>query len=60
VVTAVASHNLLLRVELGLVTGSTVAMATFALALHLKLSSGAELDTASLIDAITDHPLETP
>lgn len=59
-VTAVASHTLLLRVELGLVAGSAVAMATFALALRLKLSSGAELDTASLIDAITDHPLETP
>ena len=35
-------------------------MATFAYALHVKLSDGAQADSASLIDAITDHPLETP
>ena len=60
VVTAVASHDLLLRVELGLVAGSVTAMVTFAYALHVKLSDGAQADSASLIDAITDHPLETP
>src|SRR6185436_2089357 len=37
VVTWVASHDLLLRVELGLVAGSLTAMATFAYALHVKL-----------------------
>ena len=60
VVTAVASHDLLLRVELGLVAGSLTAMATFAYALHVKLRDGAQADSASFIDAITDHPLETP
>jgi len=60
VVTVVASHDLLLRVELGLVAGSLVAMATFAYALHVKLGDGAETDTDALMNAITDHPLETP
>ena len=60
VVTAVASHDLLLRVELGLVAGSVTAMVTFAYALHVKLRDGAQADADSLIDAITDHPLETP
>jgi O-antigen/teichoic acid export membrane protein len=60
VVTAVASHDLLLRVELGLVAGSLVAMATFAVALRLKLQDGAVVDHDSFVDAITDHPLETP
>ena len=59
-VTAVASHDLLLRVELGLVAGSLVAMATFAAALRLKLQDGAVVDHDSFVDAITDHPLETP
>ena len=60
VVTAVVSHDLLLRVELGLVAGSAVAMATFACALHLKLRRRRRGRRASFIDAITDHPLETP
>ena len=60
VVTAVASHDLLLRVELGLVAGSLTAMVTFAYALHVKLRDGAQTDAASFIDALTDHPLETP
>jgi hypothetical protein len=59
-VTAVASHDLLLRVELGLVAGSAVAMLTFANVLRLKLRSGVDVDTASIIDAIREHPLETP
>jgi hypothetical protein len=60
VVTAVSSDDLLLRVELGLVAASLVAMGTFAYALRLKLRDGAQVDSASIIDAITDHPLETP
>jgi len=60
VVTWLASHDLLLRVELGLVAGSLMAMATFAYALHVKLRDGAQADSASFIDAVTDHPLETP
>ena len=59
-VTAFVSNDLLLRVELGLVAGSAFAMATFAYALHLQLHSGAQVETSSFMDAITDHPLEAP
>jgi O-antigen/teichoic acid export membrane protein len=59
-VTAFISDDLLLRVELGLVAGSFTAMSTFAFALTLKLRHGGEIDTTSILDAITDHPLETP
>ena len=60
VVTLVSSDDLLLRVELGLVSAPVVAMGVFAYALHHRLRSGAEVDPVSIIDAITDHPLETP
>jgi O-antigen/teichoic acid export membrane protein len=60
VVTALISNDLLLRVELGLVAGSAVAMATFGFALRHKLLSGAQVSESSIIEAITDHPLETP
>jgi len=60
VVTLVSSEDLLLRVELGLVCAPAISMAVFAYALHQRLQSGAEADPASIIDAITDHPLETP
>jgi O-antigen/teichoic acid export membrane protein len=60
VVTLVSSSDLLLRVELGLVAAPAVAMATFSYALHLRLHSGVEVDPISIIDAITDHPLEAP
>jgi hypothetical protein len=60
VVTLVSSDDLLMRVELGLVSAPAVAMAVFAYALHVRLKSGAEVDSASIIDAITDHPLEAP
>jgi O-antigen/teichoic acid export membrane protein len=60
IMTALVSHDLLLRVELGLVAGSFVAMLTFANALRWKLHDGAAVDSASILDAITDHPLETP
>ncbi len=60
VVTLVSSEDLLLRVELGLVCVPAISMAVFAYALHQRLQSGAEVDPASIIDAITDHPLETP
>jgi O-antigen/teichoic acid export membrane protein len=59
-VTAVVSDDLLFRVELGLVAGSAVAMCVFAYVLRLKLHSGVQVDTSSFLDAITEHPLETP
>ena len=60
VVAASSSTDLLLRVELGLVCAPLVAMTIFSCALYVKLRSGAEVDQSSIIDAITDHPLETP
>jgi O-antigen/teichoic acid export membrane protein len=59
-VTAVISHDLLLRVELGLVAGSGVAMITFACVLRVKLRSGERPDVVSVIEAMTEHPLEMP
>jgi O-antigen/teichoic acid export membrane protein len=59
-VTAVVSDDLLLRVEIGLVAGSAVALCTFGYALRLKLRAGAEVDAASILMAMREHPLETP
>jgi O-antigen/teichoic acid export membrane protein len=47
------------RVELGLLIGSAVAMLVFWLALQARLRAGAVPDEASVIEALTDMPLET-
>ena len=47
------------RVELGLLVGSGVAMLVFWLALQARLRAGAVPDEASVIEALTDMPLET-
>jgi O-antigen/teichoic acid export membrane protein len=47
------------RVELGLLVGSGVAMLVFWLALQTRLRAGAVPDEASVIEALTDMPLET-
>ncbi len=47
------------RVELGLLVGSGVAMVVFWLALQVRLRAGAVPDEASVIEALTDMPLET-
>lgn len=46
------------RVELGLLIGSASAMVVFALALRSRLAAGAVPDPASVMEALTDLPLE--
>lgn len=58
IVTALASDDLFLRVELGLVAGSIVAFAVFSYALHIRMSAGAIPDAESMIDGVLDFPLE--
>jgi O-antigen/teichoic acid export membrane protein len=57
-VTAFASDELFLRVELGLVAGSAVALAVFSYALRARMSAGAIPDAESMIDGVLDFPLE--
>lgn len=58
VVTTLASDDLFLRVELGLVAGSTVALAVFSYAFRARMSAGAIPDAESMIDGVLDLPLE--
>jgi O-antigen/teichoic acid export membrane protein len=57
-VTTFASDDLFLRVELGLVAGSTVALAVFSYAFRARMSAGAIPDAESMIDGVPDLPLE--
>ncbi|MBA3604879.1 MAG: hypothetical protein M3487_10765 [Actinomycetota bacterium] len=57
--TWLSSDDLFKRVEIGLLTSSVAAMTTFAITLRYKLASGVVPDTDSMMDAITDMPLET-
>ena len=57
-VTAFSANDLYLRVELGLVTGSTVALVVFGFALQSRINAGATPDAESMIDGILDNPLE--
>lgn len=58
VITAVSSDDLFLRVELGLVASSVAALAVFTLALRTLIRSGARADEGSILEAVTDFPLE--
>jgi hypothetical protein len=49
---------LFLRVELGLVAGSTVALIVFSYALRTRINAGAAPDAEAMIDGIFDNPLE--
>ena len=53
------SDDLFRRVEFGLLVSSVAAMVTFAVVLHRRLAEGVVPDTDSMMDAITDMPLET-
>ena len=57
-VTTFASDDLFLRVELGLVAGSTVALAVFSYAFRARMIAGAIPDAESMIDGVPDLPLE--
>jgi O-antigen/teichoic acid export membrane protein len=57
--TWLSSDDLFRRVEIGLLLSSIASMGAFALALRHRLASGAVPDRDSMMDAITDMPLET-
>jgi O-antigen/teichoic acid export membrane protein len=57
--TWLSSDDLFRRVEIGLLVASATAMGAFALALRHRLALGAEPDAGSMIEAMTDMPLET-
>ncbi len=57
--TWLSSDELYRRVEFGLVISSIVAMVTFAIVLRSRLAKGIVPDADSVMDAITDMPLET-
>lgn len=59
VVTWVGSDELFRRVELGLVASSIAALCAFAAALHMRLRSGDLPSGESVIEAISNLPLET-
>lgn len=59
IVTWLNHEPLFRRVEIGLVASSFVGLCAFGLALRYKLRSGVVPSGASVIDAITDMPLET-
>jgi O-antigen/teichoic acid export membrane protein len=54
--TWLSSDDLFLRVELGLLISSIVALVAFAVFLKMRLALGIEPDTDSLLDAINDMP----
>ena len=57
--TWLSSDELFRRVEIGLLLSSVASMAAFALALRHRLATGVVPDRDSMMDAITDMPLET-
>ena len=57
--TWLAGDDVFRRVEIGLVVSSVAAMSTFAICLRYKLASGAVPDDGSVLEAITDMPLES-
>jgi O-antigen/teichoic acid export membrane protein len=57
--TWLSSDDLFRRVEIGLLVSSVAAMTAFAFALRYKLAAGAVPDRDSVLEAITDMPLET-
>jgi O-antigen/teichoic acid export membrane protein len=57
--TWLSSDEVFARIEIGLVVSSMAALAAFALALRSRLHSGAEPNSGSMMDAITDMPFET-
>jgi len=58
VVTWVASDDLFLRVESAAVASSAAALVVFGLALRARMASGDAPDTESIIEALTERPLE--
>ena len=59
IVTWLSSDDLYLRVELGLVFSSLAALVAFAIALRAKLRSGQVPSGETMMDAISNMPLES-
>ena len=57
--TWLSTDELFARIEIGLVISSATALAIFALALRYKMASGAVPDAESVMEAITEIPLES-
>ena len=57
-VTAVASHDLYLRVELGLVVSCGLAFVLLLLAMRSRINAGAIPSAESMIDGVFDNPVE--
>jgi len=58
VATILGGDEVFRRVEIGLLTSSIAAMLSFGVSLRFKLQSGVVPDQDSVMDAITDMPLE--
>ena len=56
--TWLSSDQLFRRIEIGLVISSCAALAVFAISLRQKLAAGSRPTPDSLMDAITDRPLD--
>ena len=59
VVTWLASDDLFKRIEIGLLASSVASLIAFVIALRSRLGAGAVPDRGSIMEAITDQPLET-
>jgi O-antigen/teichoic acid export membrane protein len=57
--TWLSSDNLFTRVEVGLLVSSAASMVTFGIVLRQRLNAGIQPDADSMMDAITDMPLDT-
>jgi O-antigen/teichoic acid export membrane protein len=57
-VTVISGHDLLLRVELGMIAGTAVPMVWFAVVLAYRIRAGAEPDEESIVEALHDIPME--
>jgi hypothetical protein len=57
-VTWVSSHDLFRRIEFGLVASSAAALITFAIALRIRLRSGATLTQEGIVEAVIDVPFD--
>jgi O-antigen/teichoic acid export membrane protein len=58
VLTAVSSDDLFLRVEIGLVGGSTAALVIFSVALKSRIAAGITPDADSMVDGVLDTQFE--
>jgi O-antigen/teichoic acid export membrane protein len=56
--TAWSSNDLYLRVEYGLVAGSTTALVIFAIALRSRIAAGITPDAETMLDGVIDTPFE--